>query len=213
MDLTSVSHWIEMNVLAWGAMLTAASIVNIRARLQVLQALNWPTQKQVPFPEPRWNYEVGGLREFVDAVRRREPGALEFYVEKVLGVSDRWFAVMLAGFTASLWLCVALLPPPGWLEWAYPWLAWLAAPLGAMAILYGISDLAEDIKLVAILRHPGRIDPAEAAAANMLTRIKQASLGASLLGAAVFGVILVTQLLIAAKMKRDGQVPTPTLQA
>ena len=58
-----------------------------------------------------------------------------------------------------------------------------------MAILYGIADVAEDLKLASILKHPQSIDRADAAAANMLTRIKITALIPSVIGVAIYLVI------------------------
>ena len=55
-----------------------------------------------------------------------------------------------------------------------------------MAILYGVADVAEDYKLVTILRTPDAIDAGAAAAANFLTRAKLVTLTASGVGIAIY---------------------------
>jgi hypothetical protein len=63
-----------------------------------------------------------------------------------------------------------------------------------MAILYGIADVAEDLKLATILRHPQSIDRADAAATNMLTRIKITALILSVIGVLIFFAVAFLQM-------------------
>jgi hypothetical protein len=191
----------------WIGLLIAASWLNIRFRLDVEETLGWPSDQAVRLPEKQWNYEAQGLRNFVEAVGGAKSEAMTRYI-RVLRVSDIAFAVALAGTTAYLWYWIATLAPPPELQWAYPYLTWLAAPLGAMGVIYGISDIAEDLKLAKILNDGDRIDAAEAAAANMLTRIKMASLGASLIGIALFVPVAMAHDLGASLRKRQ-RVPIP----
>jgi membrane protein implicated in regulation of membrane protease activity len=58
-----------------------------------------------------------------------------------------------------------------------------------MGILYGFADAAEDIKLASILAHPGDIDMGEAAAANVLTRLKFVTITLSVVGLVVFAIL------------------------
>jgi hypothetical protein len=55
-----------------------------------------------------------------------------------------------------------------------------------MGILYGVADVAEDLKLASILSAHGSIDAGETAAANFLTRIKFVTITLSGVGIAVF---------------------------
>jgi hypothetical protein len=64
----------------------------------------------------------------------------------------------------------------------------LALLCGCMGILYGVADVAEDVKLTSTLRYR-TIDPAEAAAANVLTRIKLVTIVLSIVGALVFATL------------------------
>jgi hypothetical protein len=74
-----------------------------------------------------------------------------------------------------------------------------------MSIAYGIADVAEDLKLASILGHPDKIDPAEAAAANMLTRIKLTTISLSLTGLVLFVIYLVLVTIVTASLKALGK--------
>jgi hypothetical protein len=187
----------------WIILLIAASANNIRFRLEVDESLGW---SQVPLPEKQWNYGAQEIRDFVRDAGGVGSPTLTKYVQKVLLRSDTCFAIALAGTTAYLWYWIATAPPPPFFEWAFPGLAWLAAPFGAMAIIYGLSDIAEGMKLAQILRDADRIDPAEAAAANILTRLKIASLCVSIIGAGLFVPIVAAQT-IAGRVRKRQRVP------
>ncbi len=104
-------------------------------------------------------------------------------MHSILKRSDVCFAIALAAVTAFVCYEIAVAPLRCEL------LNWAALPLGAMAILYGIADVAEDLKLASILKHPQNIDRADAAAANMLTRIKFTALILSVIGVGIFLII------------------------
>jgi formate-dependent nitrite reductase membrane component NrfD len=137
-------------------------------------------------PERCWVYDAHDLESFATRARGVPMGqktALEFYAKDILKGSDIFFAIALAAVTAYVCYKIAVSPMP------WPWLNWVALPLGAMGLLYGVADVAEDLKLAAILGHPEKIDRADAAATNMLTRIKIASLSLSIVGLSIFLVI------------------------
>jgi hypothetical protein len=137
-------------------------------------------------PEQCWSYDAHDLEAFVNAariVRIGRQSALDFYVHNILKRSDICFAIALAAVAAFVCYEIAVAP----LLWG-PF-KWAAVPLGAMAILYGIADVAEDMKLASILKHPQNIDRADAAATNMLTRLKMTALTLSGIGIAIFLVI------------------------
>jgi hypothetical protein len=132
-------------------------------------------------PERLWTYDENYLEHF----RGAAGNALPTYTNFVL----RWdilFAFFLASFIVLFWLAVGSLSPG---------LSRLAIFCECMGILYGFADIAEDLKLISILDdpyladHPDAIDPANAAAANTLTRIKIVSLSLSLVGLLVFAVV------------------------
>jgi hypothetical protein len=137
-------------------------------------------------PEQCWSYDGHDLEAFVTAariVRIGRQSALDFYVRNILQRSDICFAIALAVVAAFVCYEIAVAP----LLWG-PF-KWAAVPLGTMAILYGIADVAEDMKLASILKHPQNIDRADAAATNMLTRLKMTALTLSGIGVAIFLVI------------------------
>jgi hypothetical protein len=144
-------------------------------------------------PERLWTYDEAYLEHFVDKAGGRTdwgPGALVFYVKFVLR-SDMVFAVFLAAFIVLFWWAIATAP------WAPIWLGRLALFAAGMGILYGFADIAEDLKLSSILVDPSSIDPAEAAAANALTRLKFAAIALSIVGVLVFGVLSLGDVLAA----------------
>jgi hypothetical protein len=153
--------------------------------------------KDILIPERCWNYDAYDLQQFAARarnVRIGEETALQFYIAHILKRSEILFAITLASITAYLCYIIAVSPMP------YQVLSWIAVPCGAMALVYGAADVAEDLKLASILGHP-EIDRAEATAANMLTRIKQVSLTLSVVGLAVFELVVSIELLVE-KMQR-----------
>jgi len=149
-------------------------------------------------PEGRWRYDVAVINEFVTRARPLRVGgsaALPFYVRSILRRSDLAFAVGLSA--ATVWVWAAVIQS----SFFWEWLRWAAFPAGAMAIVYGIADLAEDLKLAAILRGGSaqgliEFDHADVAAANILTRVKIVALFLSIVGAAIFAILVVAQWLI-----------------
>ena len=161
-------------------------------------AWNASGHRGMPIPETRWTYNAQDIEEFAETAARA--GLLDGYVKEILRRSDICFAIALAAITAFLWYLIAVTP----MDWVF--LNWVALPLGAMAVLYGIADVAEDIKLAAILGHGHAIDSAEVAATNMLTRLKMATLTLSVIGVAIFLVIRVLQAL-AVRMQGGRPIP------
>lgn len=144
-------------------------------------------------PERLWTYDEEYLDHFVKQSGAASVGsrtALEAYRDTVL----RWdiaFAVSMTAFIVLFWLDVATA------TWAPLWLARLAILAECMGVLYGFADVAEDVKLMAILGD-GRaiVDPAEAAAANALTRVKFTAIALSVVGALMFAVLTVADRLL-----------------
>ncbi len=137
-------------------------------------------------PELLWTYG----EEYLDHFAQRAGAAtvwgspaLDVYWKFVLR-ADIGFAVALAAFIVLFWLAVAGIP------WLPPWLGRFAIFAECMGILYGFADVAEDVQLIAILRDPPElIDPAEAAAANLLTRLKFVTVLLSIIGVVFFAVL------------------------
>lgn len=201
----------------WILLLILVSALNIQGRVAVERSLGWSTDEQVRFPEKVWTYDADGLRAFVRAAGGAEGEALGIYVGRVLTGTDIAFAIGLAATTAYLWYWIATVQPaPGLparlqalLRSTRRWRIWLAVPLGALAIVYGVSDVAEDLTLARLLRDPDRIDPAAAATANLLTRIKMASLGGSVVGYALFLPIGMAHDLVVREERRRAKEATP----
>jgi hypothetical protein len=153
-------------------------------------------ERRLVAPERLWSYDETYLERFAQltlhARVREEPSALHLYVRTVLHRFDLVFAIGLGTFVylANLAIADALVAThPLWAR-----AAWIAACMG---LLYGVADVAEDLKLASILARAvipdselaGVIDPAEAAAANVLTRVKLVTIVLSALGALVFAAL------------------------
>ena len=145
-------------------------------------------RKATVAPEVLWTYGNAYLDHFAQrtaAVTAWGSPALELYWKFVLR-ADVVFAVSLAASVVLFWLAIATV------SWAPPWLRGLAIFAAFLGALYGAADVAEDLKLVAILRDPRKtIDPAQAAAANFLTRLKFVTILLSVVGALFFIVLSV----------------------
>jgi hypothetical protein len=137
-------------------------------------------------PEVLWTYDNAYLDYFVQrtaAVTAWGSPALELYWKFVLR-ADMAFAVSLAASIVLFWLAIATV------SWAPPWLRGLAIFAAFMGALYGVADVAEDLKLVAILRDP-RKNRVQAATANFLTRLKFVTILLSVVGVLFFIVLSV----------------------
>ena len=183
-----------------------------------------PPHTEVPkIPERCWTYDMRHLRGFALHAARvnvlRRP-AMDYYVRVILLGSDLAFAVALTVATVWIWLLVVLRDEPwAWLPFQscfavlWPYLQWFALWAIAMAILYGVADISEDVKLAAILKHADKLDRANIAAANMLTRIKLVTVFLSIVGAGLFIVVSVIQAMIEALARRRtgrrGSDPAP----
>jgi hypothetical protein len=190
-----VSDW---RIAAFVAVVIATVAWNMINRIQWDLAWIASGNERTFIPERCWSYDAHDLEVFANAAGRA--GMLGFYVNAILRRSDVCFAIALSAITAFIWYRIAVTPMVCWI------FNWAALPLGAMAILYGIADVAEDIKLATILNHRQSIDRADAAATNMLTRIKMATLTLSLIGVVIFGVVsLVETLTVRVRSRR----PTP----
>ncbi len=165
--------------------------------------VSWPADSRLRIPEKDPSYDAASLESFVQAaasVRVQEQPALDFYVKRILRGSDLAFAVTLATLATYIWYLLAVSST------VPPLLGWIALPAGTMSIVYGLADVAEDIKLASILDHPSTIDRAEAAAANMLTRIKLVAIFLSLVGGALFGIYWIGERILTQFLKRKSPV-------
>lgn len=182
-EVLQLDKWwvIVLGLLAIAALIW--SVIN-RARWE----RDWTAAEKPPMdiPERRWTYDAQDLEDFAQAAGA---GMLRFYISILRG-SDLGFAVATAAIAAYIWGRIAVTDVNCAL------VNWAALPLGAMAILYGIADVAEDLKLSLILKHPQAIDRAETAATNTLTRIKLVTIMLSLFGAIIFVICRIAQALV-----------------
>jgi hypothetical protein len=140
-------------------------------------------------PEKLWTYDEEYVERFVRATAYAQASGriespLVLYVTFSLRRWDLWFAIALMICTAMIdfgWSCALLV--------AHPTASRIVLLAACMGILYGVSDIAEDLKLAGILDDPGQIDAGEVAAANFLTRMKLVTLVLSGAGVAIFGIL------------------------
>ncbi len=164
----------------------------------------WTPEMPVALAEPerRWTYDKDYLVEFLrtlylgSGAEAKPTDGLAFYRTAVLPL-DIAFAIAF-----SVFLALTSLLMTGLLS-LWPWVTRLALSAAAVAILYGVADVSEDLKLVSILRHAERVfglptgedapetasalvDAAEADAANTLTRIKLLTITVSIILLVIF---------------------------
>jgi len=145
-------------------------------------------------PERLWTYDEAYLERFAQAAlharTRRGSAALDDYVRVILRGLDLYLAVGLGAFVVLVNLTIAdFLADPLWAR-----AAWIGACMG---LVYAVADIGEDLKLASILGRAatagddaiGAIDPGEAAAANLLTRVKLVSITLSGVGMALVAVL------------------------
>jgi hypothetical protein len=223
-----------LNVLLKSAAASPNSLVSARPQLGFFTPWRPGSPAALAPPERRWTYDQDYMIAFVNALERGRgdlgmPG-LRYYARPILRM-DTWFAVFFAAFI----VCTGLLATDHLGEW--PWIA-RAAVLGAcLGAVYGVADVAEDVKLRSILMHAERVtgarklqdapssrtehddssepetaDAAQVDAANALTRIKLVMLSASVIGGLAFGILFVADLLVAAASgspSSGASTPTP----
>jgi hypothetical protein len=169
-------------------------------------------RSQLAVPERRWSYDQGYLIQFLNvlhAASQRSPERddwLAYYRRRIL-VLDIIFAVIFAAFIALGSGLIAAHPARAL------WIPRAASTTAALGLLYGLSDVLEDITLKRMLRHAERefelrsrdpsreedvavADAAQTDAANMLTRLKVITLTASVIGLAAFLLFLICNFLI-----------------
>ena len=177
-------------------------------------AVNRAEGKYLAIPERLWTYDNFYLEEFARGARQtRLPDgrrAIDVYIGKTMS-SDIVFAAAMGLFVALFEFDVATVLLP-----RCPALSGAVMFFAGMGAVYGAADIAEDLKLISILKDwrtaasgdpEGnlRIDGGEAAAANALTRIKFVTISLSILGGAVFVIFF----LIAAAIWRQPRNPVP----
>lgn len=169
-------------------------------------------------PERRWTYDRDYMIAFVAALEHgsslpTQPG-LRYYAGPILRL-DIWFAAFFAAFIACTGFVAA-----GRLGQC-PFLARAAVLAACLGLVYGVADIAEDVKLRSILLHAEQVagapkppagpkskaeaaarlevaDAAEVDAANALTRLKLIMLAASGIGLAGFALLWLADRLVGA---------------
>jgi hypothetical protein len=189
-------------------------------QIGLVEAWSPDTRLALAVPERRWLYDQDYMIKFIEAGQTQripeaapvrsdgeqsDVSALDYYKRSILGL-DIWFAIAFALFI----ICAALLAAEWFAGW--PWLARAWVIIACMGILYGVADVAEDIKLRRILDHAERLarlkkeqrqaltsdtaDAAQVDAANALTRVKLITVSLSLIGVVAFGIFRAVESLI-----------------
>jgi hypothetical protein len=104
--------------------------------------------------------------------------ALQLYRERVL-ILDIGFAVALSLFCLAFWRLVAQQAPS-------PFTTWLSIIGGTAGLLYGFTDVCEDVVLRALLERGRPISNFESTFASVVTRLKIIAICVSVVGAIVF---------------------------
>ena len=149
-----IYEWIASDEVFW-ALLVLAAFAFIWNGVRRIVWENATKGIDVTIPESMPFYgarELGKFSSDLGSLQIEQQPAMRYYAEKLLRGSDIAFAIALATITAYVWfrLAVAHAPrAPG--SWWSSGIVWLAPYCAAMAIAYGIADVAEDLKLASIL--------------------------------------------------------------
>lgn len=179
-----------------------------RHRMDVALGAHGQQSARLKAPERLWTYDHAYIVGFLETLCRRAPANevpsywLHYYSGPIL-VIDIVFAISFAAFIVCGSLLIALALGPS------PWLLRFSFVTAAMGVAYGFADVAEDLKLQSILRNAASVyagrqtaagddpnyqetdiaDAAEVDSANVLTRIKIATIALSLVGLVSFIVL------------------------
>jgi len=144
-------------------------------------------REKLTVPEAQFSYDETYLDKVIKVLSPKPPDGgkslLERYARPTLIWNDIIFAVTLALFIALI--AIGIAPYLGW----KPWSGYLMLFFAAMGLIYGIADLAEDWKLKTILDSGAPVDADDATVANWLTRAKLVTVGLSVIGALIFGLL------------------------
>lgn len=175
----------------------------------------WLPHSQVVLaqPERRWTYDQDYMVAFIEALHgrriaehRHEASGLGFYSDDILRL-DIAFAIFFACFI----VCAAFLLAQWCALW--PWLMRFWIWSGCMGALYGVADVAEDVKLREIFRHAQHLvtmraakvlpdpdtmlaDAAQVDASNTLTRVKLITIFLSATGVVAFALFLIADKIV-----------------
>jgi hypothetical protein len=190
--------WLASNEVLFGLLVLAALAFIWNGARRITWENGWPggfLNEPPQIPESMRFYGAKELEAFASTahyVNIKGQSALSFYANKILRGCDLAYAAALATVTAYVWFRIALgYAPTAPYSWLSSAVVWFAPYCAAMAIAYGVADIAEDLKLASILWPSGgdaaeEIDRSEAAAANMLTVIKMLTLLLSIIGFILF---------------------------
>lgn len=175
-------------------------------------------QKSLVVPERLWTYDRYYLDRFAAAAHASRVHGSKTALALYAGPTLNWdivFAVALGLFVALAEFSIAAA------LFACPLLSGAVLVFAGMGLVYGAADVAEDLKLVSILKDwqranarsgaaPTHVDGGEAAAANALTRIKLVAVTLSVGGVAIFAILSVIAAAIAYFTPHD-PTPAPSL--
>jgi hypothetical protein len=188
--------WLASDEVLFGLLLLAALAFIWNGARRITFENQWMDQSP-RIPERMVFYGAKELKAFARAAHRANiqgESGLSFYANRILRRCDLAYAMALSAVTAYVWFRIALAhAPTAPQSWLSSVIVWFAPYFAAMAIAYGLADIAEDLKLASILWPRGQeadgelqVDRAEAAAANMLTVIKMLTLVLSVIGFILF---------------------------
>lgn len=150
-----------------------------RTNAHLAPGLDIPERMMRGYDAPKLQQVIETLRS-APSVDGRTP--LDVYIRPVLYWNDIVFAVALAVFSASLWLWVLLqFEPAGFARW-------LVIIFTVSAVLYGVTDVAEDWMLARLFTRQS-VSDGEARVASALTQAKIVTNGVSITAAVVFLVL------------------------
>ncbi|WP_426424139.1 hypothetical protein [Bradyrhizobium genosp. A] len=136
-------------------------------------------------PERMWPYyDADYLNEFIKTANQEQAlgvSAMALYIRPTLLWIDVGFAIFCASFAALFWLGIANVLPNH-----LPVVNHLMAFLIAMSVVYGITDVAEDLWLVKLFSQDHQVTKIEGFAACALTETKIVTISVSVVGGLLF---------------------------
>ena len=135
-------------------------------------------------PERMKSYDLAYLNVFKAAAARQPTRlgktVLQLYIRPTLLWIDVGFAISFSCFIALLWAGVPMLLP------TLPYVAPVSQFCIAMALAYGVADVAEDLWLSKLLSQTSTLTNTEAEVACRLTQLKLLTISLSLAGGLIF---------------------------
>jgi hypothetical protein len=167
----------------------AATVLCFKANVPNRNAINEAMEKKgLLTPERMWpHYNADYLNNFIKTANQEQAlgvRAMALYVRPTLFWIDVGFAICCAAFAALFWLGIANLLPNH-----LPVVKHLMAFLIAMSVVYGITDVAEDLWLVKLFSQNHKVTNVEGFAACALTETKIVTISLSVVGGLLFKVL------------------------